>query len=198
MREDLEYLNLMIKQHTEYLFSLKTNERWKLSHKKRRTFIYGLAITAKSILEIASDIFNENDTYKYLLAYNFSQNHLEILFGKIRNRNGFNNNPNVQQFKYAMRHILLHNNIKCSNNINCLAIDDDISGSILPFRWKKKRQDSFFNDIEHVNDCDEYNNKEVPINIPENLQILQDNIIYYISGYIVKKLQNIKCYVQSI
>lgn len=80
VRSDLQYLHSMIKQHTEYLFSLKMKDRNCLIKSGRKTFIYGLAITAKSILEIACDIFNENITYKYLLTYKFSQDHLEILF----------------------------------------------------------------------------------------------------------------------
>lgn len=57
VRADLEFLHSMIKQHTEYLFSLKTKDGNCLIKSGRKTFIYGLAITAKSILEIAFDIF---------------------------------------------------------------------------------------------------------------------------------------------
>lgn len=68
-----------------------------------------------------------------------------------------------------MRHILLRNNINCGNNSNCLAINNDASGSIFPFMWRKKRQNSFFNDTEYDNDCDEYD-KTVPINVPKNFK----------------------------
>lgn len=185
---DLEYLQKMTREHIEYLFHLKTRDGLLLTKSRRRTFIYGLALTTKSILDVASDIFYQNKTYKYLLTYRFSQDHLEILFSKIRGRHGHNNNPNVLQFKYAMRQILMHNNIKNSSNMNCIELDNDFNGSIFEFRWKKKRQESLFNNnviLETEND--ENNNQILNIAEPQHFGHLQDNILYYISGYIAKK-----------
>ena len=36
--------------------------------------------------------------YKYFLAYKFSQDHLELLFGCIWGKNDFNNNPGLRTF----------------------------------------------------------------------------------------------------
>lgn len=197
VQNDLEYLQTMTREHIEYLFRLKTDDGLLLVKSRRRTFICGLATTVKSILDVAFDMFSENKMYKYILTYKFSQDHLEIFFSKIRNRHGHNNNPNVLQFKYAMRQILLHNNIKNYTNMNCMEDDNDFSGSLYKFKWKKKKQESLFNNVilepESDDECmsDPISSN---INIPDNLKHLHDNILYYISGYIVKKIQNIDCY----
>jgi len=75
--------------------------------------------------------------------------------------------------------------------MNCIELDNDSNGSVYEFRWKKKKQESLFNNLilETENDDDEYNSDQIFSNIiiPEHLRNLRDNILYYISGYIVKK-----------
>lgn len=66
----------------------------------RKTFICGLGLAMKSILEVAENIFTEKESYKYLLTYRFSQDHLEILFAKIRSRHGNNNNPTFNNLTF--------------------------------------------------------------------------------------------------
>jgi len=150
--------------------------------------------TVKSILAVAKEIFTERMSFKYILTYKFSQDYLEILFSKIRSRHGYNNNPNVLQFKYAMRQILLRNEIRGSANSNCLHLDSDPSGTIFQFIWKKKQQNINF---ESTDDIDENNNKITIVNdyAVSNYGVLKENILFYIGGYIVKKLlSHIDCY----
>lgn len=123
------------------MYNLKTMHGKFLRNTGRKTFIYGLACTLKSILEIAEHIFVEQDHYKYLLTYRFSQDHLEILFSKIRSRHGHKNNPNVLQFRYAMRQILMRNSIKCSSNsMNYIELDHNPVVAIHDIVWKKKAE----------------------------------------------------------
>lgn len=110
----------IVEEYIQYLFSLRNKEGKLLSCTARKTFIYGLAIAAKSVLNVAEDLFIENTSYRYVLAYKFSQDHLEVLFSKIRSRHGHNNNPNGLQFQAAMRQLLLRNDIKHSTNANNL------------------------------------------------------------------------------
>lgn len=42
------------------------------------------------------------------------------------------------------------------------------------------------------------NNTEISVYIPEHLRNLQENIIYYIAGYITRKIQNINCYTCAV
>jgi len=82
------------------------------------------------MFEIATKLFTENLNFKYILTYYFSQDHIELLFGRIRQRYGANNNPNVIQFKTAIKQILLKNAITCSTNNNCNTFDEDIISTI--------------------------------------------------------------------
>lgn len=68
----------------------------------RKTFIVGFTAAVKSMFEISKIIFTENLNFKYILTYSFSQDHTEILFGRICQRYGANNNLNIMQFKTAM------------------------------------------------------------------------------------------------
>lgn len=107
---------------------------------KRKTFIIGFAMAIKSILAIANNLLRDNTTnFKYLLTYKFSQDHLESFFSKIRQRHGFNNNPNVLQLKYALKQILLENEITASPSGNSLLIDSDPSGNIFEIQWIEEK-----------------------------------------------------------
>ncbi|KYN26640.1 THAP domain-containing protein 9 [Trachymyrmex cornetzi] len=143
-KQDIEHLKYMVDEIIQYLFSLKTIDGQPLhSPTLKRVFIYGLSIAALSILDICSDIFKNNQSFKYILTYKFSQDHLEIFFSKIRARHGFNNNPTCDQFRYAMRQLLLHADIKQTINANCFEFDTEYVTSIYPLMWKdKKKQDS--------------------------------------------------------
>lgn len=185
----------MVKEKSEYLFSLKVKEGQFLKSSGRRTFIYGLVITARSILSISKHLlFSTNPLYKYILTYKFSQDHIELLFAKIRCCSGNNNNPNALQLQHIIRKLLLRNNIKLTDNYNCLELDNDPVGSVFNFIWKKKRKETILyeeSDIE--SNSDEINERNINIERPYN-ENLQHNMLYYISGYIVKKLSNINCY----
>jgi len=76
----------------------------------------------------------------YILTYKFSQDHLELLFAQIRQRYGSNNNPNVVQFKTALKQILFKNYIKCKSSGNCNVFNDDISGGIFEFKWYRRQK----------------------------------------------------------
>jgi len=193
-RDRLLHMKEVLPDKLNYLFNLRTADGKKLIiDTGRKTFICGLVLAVKSVLDIAEDIFNERPNYKYLLTYKFSQDHLEILFGKIRSRHGNNNNPNVLQFKYAIRQILMRNDIKTqSNSFNCIEFDNDPMGAVFDIIWKKKRQDNILEETINVENSDD----DMYINniLPKNLQMLNENIIYYIGSYIIKKLNIIDCY----
>jgi len=130
----------MMEGNIEYLFSLKWKDGKYLKTSNRRTFLYGIAITATSIISVAHDLlFSCNAFYKYILLYKFSQDYVELLFQKMRSRNGYNNNSNALQL-HAIRKLVLWNNVKNSNNGNCIQINDDPTGSMFDSTWKKKRK----------------------------------------------------------
>lgn len=114
---------------------------------------------------------------------------MEVLFGQIRQRGGSNNNPNVVQFKTAMKQILLKNAIKCKNNGNCNTFDDDAICSIFDFKWNTKRAE-FTDEVENSDgyDMDISDRLQQLNNLNPYLQNAKENILYYILGYVVRKV----------
>lgn len=78
-------------------------------------------------------IYQEYVENKQLLTsiqvYWLGQDILEILFGKIRASDGYNDNPTVQQFMAAFRKLLVFYTILCSKHANC----KDFGLSTIPF-----------------------------------------------------------------
>lgn len=58
-----------------------------------------------------------------IVTYRLSQDHLELFFGCIRQKGGYNNNPNVVQFKSAYKKILNHLELKTNFRGNCVALE---------------------------------------------------------------------------
>lgn len=65
----------------------------------------------------------ENGAMKEISTYAFSQDHLEMFHGKLRSRNGHNNNPTVMQFKGAYRRLLCNLDIRPPKWSNCMILD---------------------------------------------------------------------------
>ena len=93
---------------SKYLFDLKNEKGNLLRGLQRKTPIWGLALSIQSITSIVTEMLTRSHrSYKYVPTYSFSQDHIELLFSKIRRHCGWNNNPNVLQFKYALRQMLI-------------------------------------------------------------------------------------------
>jgi len=175
---NIVYLENRMTQLIKYLYSLKTVDGVDLWKSRRKTFILGFATAIKSILEISKKLL-ANQIFLYILTYKFSQDYIELFFGHIRGRFGHNDNPNCLQFKYALRSILLHISIKQSTgNCSLLTSHED---SLFSLKWKYKKNEHVLENEEQVQlITDNCNN---PI-----LNSLTDNVLYYIAGYVIKKL----------
>jgi hypothetical protein len=92
---------------------------------RRRTFVIGFTTAARSFIQLAKSLFASYPSVKYLLGYKISQDHIEMLFSRIRARGGFNNNPDVNQFRIALRNLLVHTEITASSHANCLSLCDN-------------------------------------------------------------------------
>ena len=187
----------MLQSTAKYLLSLKINLTSKLlATHRRKTFIIGFVTTIKSTIEMANQMFLiPNDPFKYLLTYEYSQDHLELLFSCIRSRGGWNNNPNCLQFKYALRQMMMKNAITASKNANCTDFADN---SIIPIFHSTKHQ-SPLSGMSLEEDKDE--NADANNSMEEAKESLMfehldrgihsdfiSNILFYIGGFIVSKL----------
>ncbi len=94
-----------------YLLHLKDEKGRLMRASRRKTTFIGFALSSYSILSVAKDLLYKENPYKYVLTYKFSQDHLELFFNKIRQRGGWNNNPNALQFKWTLRKIMLKNKV---------------------------------------------------------------------------------------
>ena len=129
--------------------------------------------------------------FNYILAYKFSQGHIELLFSIIRGRNGFNNNANVHQFKASSRAILLRVSLIGCKQGNCLTFEEEPQNSLFTLKWSKRRTPLIIPEEEQT--TDEFS--DAPDFITEqNCTPYKEAIIGYIGGYIVKAMvKDISC-----
>ena len=176
-----------------YLLSLKTNtpEGQLISTSQRKTFVIGFVACIKSTISMATQMFSSpTNPFKYLLTYKFSQDHIELLFSCIRSRGGWNNNPNVLQFKYAIRKMLMRNAITASKYANC--VDFTGCNDIIPiFHTRKHKKSTTNEDIEQASASN--NDSSDIFSMCEQLNEVghsefTSNVLFYIAGYIVSKL----------
>jgi len=79
-----------------------------------------MIISLNSLKSIFEDhVSSSEQILKYVLAYKFSQDHLEIFFSAVRSCGGHNNNPTARQFESAYKR-LIHCEVIGSQNANCL------------------------------------------------------------------------------
>ena len=125
-----------------YIFSLKDEKGNYLRTGQRKTAIWGFKFSIESIQSIVKELLNRSyKPYKHVLTYKLSQDHIELLFTKIRRRCGWNNNPNVLEFKYALRRIIIRNSIEPSHTGNFTNFDDALcqSSGKIDFSYRRKR-----------------------------------------------------------
>ena len=140
-----------------------------------------MAVAVKLVFSIAEDLLF-NTQYKNLLTSKLSQDHIEIFFSKIRQRSENNNNPNVIEFRTAMKKIISKNSVPASYSANCILIYSTSTESVFEIRWAKKKVES----SECEDNFDDDNLTELYLDV-DCFDVLKDNVLYYICGFIVKK-----------
>jgi len=131
---------------------------------------------------------------KYLkLGYKFSQDHIELFFAAVRARGGWNNNPTARQFKAAYKRLLLHQNVKNVVPGNCFPQE---SFELLTVSSHTEKQDRL---VVVETDCavslasGEFpaNNDHDYVDIPalSHLSVFLENVVMYISGFVVRKVR---------
>jgi len=187
---NFDYLNSIITESVQYLSLLTDTSGLPLLNHRRKTFVIGLIINAKSTACLSHRLLNQTiNPFKYVLTYKMSQDHLELLFACIRGKNGFNNNPDVRQFKSSLKRILLRNTIVGSKHSNCAAFETQSIGSVFSIKWSKRR--SPIQPEIHDNDQD-----PLPLIQFESVHFsfYKESILGYIAGFIVRRmLTRISC-----
>ena len=95
------------------------------------------------------------------------------------------NTPNVLQFMYALRRMLITNSIEPLKTGNCTSFEDSLcdSSGFVEISWKRKQCSSAHKNIQ--SDAETFNIKRMLIKIDH---LSPDNILYYISNFIVRIL----------
>lgn len=185
---------------SNYLLGLKDSKNGKLLFETtRRTPVIGLVCLIGSLKGLFEDLVLTNKL-KYLATYKLSQDHIEMLFSKIRQRGGWNNNPSAVQFRASYKQLLVKNDIKASKNAN---IQSQVVSESLPcFSVLPEVSETLFRNVllERLFDInsefeEEEDDDDSSYNmINSSLSEYSSNIVFYIAGYVVKKLATkIKC-----
>lgn len=203
-----------------YILGLKDFEGKPMVTGGRKTGFIGFLICIESLILLYVDHVLEKKNLQYILLYKFCQDHLEVFFCAIRSRGGHNNNPSALQFKNAYKKLLLHTAVKGTNG-NCVELEetplsilyynhnskennDNNGHSIIPaaiLSLQFSRKDDLYPEIENINDdlltyraliSEDHTYATGPFT--RQLSLYIDDVVGYLSGFVVKKLQkNVLC-----
>ena len=151
--KSLEAWSTKCRELANYMFDFK-DEKGNLPWNGRtKIVIWGFSFSLHSVASICKELLTHKYLpYRFVLTYKFSWDHIELLFNKISRCCGWNNNPNVMEFKYAIRRIILSNSIEPSKTCNCTSFEDSLCkpGDLIDFssKWRStsSAEDYFFAD----------------------------------------------------
>lgn len=182
--ETAELFFAFFEEMQKYILNLKLKGR-PILNSGRKTGFLGFLICIQSIKNMYTDLIENKKLLKYILTYKLSQDHLELFFGAIRSRGGHNNNPTARQFEAAYKRILVHNQItgpKTGNATNLTNI------SILTCSNKITRQEAGESPLVLEEIQNEIESNYLGSNAWD-LTIYSEDIVSYISGYVVKSMK---------
>lgn len=79
---------------------------------KKKTSFIEFVVCIESLRRLQNQVCLNNNSLMYIPTYKISQDHIELFFGCIRSRGGWNNNPTTRQFKAAIQQLLIHSEIR--------------------------------------------------------------------------------------
>ncbi|GBO05547.1 DNA transposase THAP9 [Araneus ventricosus] len=190
------YLQFMHKAKA-YILSLKESRGGlPILESRRKTGFLGFLICIKSFEAIvAKMISSERPDLIYFPLYKVSQDHVELLFSAVRFHGGSNDNPTARQFRSAYRKLLVNAEIKCTASGNCIPLTDvkilTVSSSVSS-KTVINVTTQCTSMVEHESSVDE---QPTEMALPcVFLSECTNDIVYYIAGFIVKKLSvSLKC-----
>ena len=171
------------------LLGAKSLKGQKMIYSRRKTVFIGMVVSIKSVISIAKGMFSRPiNPPSYILTYRFSQDHIEVLFSCIRAKHGWNNNPKSIQFRSALRNMLFNHSIKASLKANCVQYELAAQTPIFNLQWSKRA--SPLKDIDTLSNTNENDTYILDLDLPNCLPPYKDNVLYYISGFICRKIKD--------
>lgn len=160
-----------------YLLSLKLQDGTPLYDSRRKTFVVGLICTLRSAIAMYIDL---QASHSFLPTFRLSQDPIETLFSKVRRMGGHNNNPTVVEFQASIRRLVLKQNINASTSANC--VDSFDTSGVLSIEWNRNKTSS----------PPEVDVSEFEIDNLTTVDLISQNTLYYIGGYIIRTLK-VRC-----
>ncbi|KAF2900482.1 hypothetical protein ILUMI_05701 [Ignelater luminosus] len=177
--KNIEHWSQKVEECNEYIRNLMLDGK-QITTTKRKAFAVRFIVNGYSFHQLALDLLTAiSKPLKYFLPYKCFQDNIKLYFCCIRPRGGWNNNPNVLQALWWIRRLLYRNSVTPGINADCL-FDDSESVPIFKFRSAKRNvieENQANNDIEMEKLMLELENVE--------MSTYQENILFYITGYIV-------------
>lgn len=160
-----------------------------------KTGFLGLLICISSFKTLFTELVVNRKILQFILPYKFSQDHIELFFGVIRNHGRCNNNPNASQFMGIYKKILVNSELRSKFTGNCIPLEDipilncssAINKTTPGYRHKLREINvSNINFETEMQNCMVFSNMlDVERQLPETIQL----IVGYIGGFVTKKLQ---------
>lgn len=170
----------------DYMKNIKIGATPILQHVKK-TFVLGFLMnisSLKALFEVLT-LLPENPL-KYFLTFKCSQDNLEIFFSLVRSRGRTQDNPSPLEFRYILRKLLFRNSVQPSVNANC--VDDTFhTNHVIDFRKSTRSLSEPTQNTNENEEADFVNNMIRHLESPQQ-SIYQQNVLYYISGYIVNTI----------
>lgn len=181
--ENLASIQRRATEGIHYIAGLREPSGRLVIHSPTKTGFLGFIITLTNIFPLYNEL-KSIDGYEFttLLTYRLLQDYIENFFECIRSRGGFNDNPTALQFEIAYKYMLIHTEIRSSENGNCEVDDVEIFNCSSVYRPE--------GEIDDEEDLD----FDFPDDIVEDLNSLSSfviEIVTYISGFISKKVRRL-------
>lgn len=202
-QQNIELIINKLNEYKRYILTLKMSTGQLLINSRRKTGFVGFLICIESSLILYEELCKNNTLLKYLPFYKLSQDHLELLFGCIRQHGGGNNNPNVRQFKAAMKKILVHAEIRNIDSGNCIPLEEisilHVSSvrKIIPSedvinssaRLARLHDDDVEDNYDELDNLTNFMNDHSYMLDVREISEFSTNVIQYIAGYVVIQLK---------
>lgn len=90
---------------------------------RNKTGFRGFCIDMESLKSMYLEYIEDKKYLNTIATYNIQQDCIEMFFGRIRSHCGYNNNPNMDQFRGAYRKLLTNIKVVLSGYSNCRLFD---------------------------------------------------------------------------
>ena len=187
--KNIDNLKKKVKETETYIKNLKYINGISVLDSERKTGFEGMIISLKNVIKIYDQYYKNHGLY--LLTYKLSQDHLEIFFSAVRNRQGNNNNPSCYQFINTFKRLLIHADIKGSEKGNCAVLDNTKILCISEDRWKSlctNMTNKIMFDVKRIYSNANIDYSDVNFYGYNTNKKYIDDVTEYMAGFIARKL----------